>query len=67
MNMHSPSKAARNAKRLQDVRDMLRVLDAQLVTDIVRMNDSRTPDAVVNWDKYADEFARIGNAIRRTR
>lgn len=65
MNMHAPSKAAKNSRKLRDVREMIRVLDTQLVHDIVRMNDSRDVSKVVNWAKYADELMRIANTIKR--
>lgn len=65
MNMHTPDKAMKNLRKLQDVRDMIMTLDAQLVQDIVRMNDSRPVSKIINWAKYSDELIRIANAIKR--
>ena len=65
MNMHTPLKGALNAQKLQEVRIIITALDAQLVRDIVRMNDSRPGDKIVNWSKYSDELIRIANIIKR--
>lgn len=65
MNMHTPLKGALNLKKLMEVRTMITMLDAQLVRDIVRMNDSRPGDKIVNWAKYSDELLRIANIIKR--
>lgn len=65
MNMHTPQKGALNIKKLIEVRKMLNTLDAQLVRDIVRVNDASPQNQIVNWAKYSDELIRIANAIKR--
>lgn len=65
MNAYTPDKAAKNARKLREVRDMVHTLDAQLVRDIVRMNDSRPVFKIVNWSKYSDELIRIANVIKK--
>lgn len=63
MNAHAPSKAAKNLRKLSEVREMMRVLDAQMNADTWRLQNK--PNPIVNWAKYADELMRIANVIKR--